>query len=169
MSFGIGWKHMKICKNKAWVYLIWMVSCCIHAEVPKVSPHFVPSTSAEAHWVFSGVVEGEGGEQYGYFFQMGRKKNTFHSRAALFDVQTKAVLIQDDSEAEIADPSTYLWHVGNAFLRFNPITDSWFLDSSKLIKQALILKSICKKPLKRCQNHKIYAREFRCLSVRRIH
>mgnify|MGYP003630107667 CR=1 FL=1 len=140
MSFGIGWKHMKICKNKAWVYLIWMVSCCIHAEVPKVSPHFVPSTSAEAHWVFSGVVEGEGGEQYGYFFQMGRKKNTFHSRAALFDVQTKAVLIQDDSEAEIADPSTYLWHVGNAFLRFNPITDSWFFGFKQANKAGFNFK-----------------------------
>jgi hypothetical protein len=116
---------MKHCKKKTWGCLIWLVSCCIYADASKVMPHFVPASSAEAHWVFSGVVEGEAGEQYGYFFQMDRKNNTFHSRAALFDVQTKAVLMQDGSEAEIADPSTNVWHVGHAFLRFNPITDSW--------------------------------------------
>ncbi|MDF1826756.1 MAG: hypothetical protein P1U39_00530 [Legionellaceae bacterium] len=138
---------MKHCKKKAWSCLIWLVSCCIYADVPTASPHFVPANSAEAHWVFSGVVEGEGGEQYGYFFQMDRHKHIFHSRAALFDVQTKAVLIQDDSEAEIADPSTNIWHVGHAFLRFNPITDSWFFGFKQANKAGFNFKVDMQKPL----------------------
>lgn len=125
MGFGAGWKHMKHYKNKAFAYILMLICCSVHAELPKESPHFVPATEAEVRWVFSGVVEGEAGEQYGYFFQMDRLGKKFHSRAALFDVQTKAMLIQDEGEAEIADPSTYHWHVGHAFLYFNSINDSW--------------------------------------------
>lgn len=127
MSFGTGWKHMKHCKNKVCACLVWLLSVSggVFAEIPKESTHFVPTDSVEARWAFSGVVDGEAGEQYGYFFQMDRLNHTFHSRAALFDVQTKAVLMQDEGEAEIADPSMYRWQVGHAFLQFNSITDSW--------------------------------------------
>ena len=135
---------MKNCRNKAFGCLIWFLSCCVQADVAHItvdeSPHFVPARSSEARWVFSGVVESEAGEQYGYFFQMDRQKNIFHSRAALFDVQTKAILIQDDGEAEIADPSTYQWHVGHAFLRFNPITDSWFFGFKQANKAGFNFK-----------------------------
>lgn len=137
---------MNNCRKKAWGCLIWLISGCIYADALKASSHFVPTSTAEAHWVFSGVVDGEEGEQYGYFFQMDRKNNRFHSRAALFDVETKAVLMQDDSEAEIADPSTNLWHVGHAFLRFNPITDSWFFGFKQANKAGFNFKVDMQKP-----------------------
>ena len=146
MSFGTGWKRMKNCRNKALVCLMWLMSCGVHADIPKESPHFSPARSAEARWVFSGVVESEAGEQYGYFFQMDRLDHTFHSRAALFDVQTKAVLIQDDGEAEIADPSTHRWQVGHAFLHFNPITDSWVFGFKQTNKAGFNFKVDMLKP-----------------------
>ena len=140
---------MKHCKNKAFACIVWLVSFCVQADVAHValeSPHFVPANAAEARWVFSGVVEGEAGEQYGYFFQMDRLDHTFRSRAALFDVQTKAILIQDEGEAEIADPSTYGWHVGHAFLRFNAITDSWVFGFKQANKAGFNFKVAMLKP-----------------------
>ncbi|MDX2345688.1 MAG: hypothetical protein QNK11_02280 [Legionella sp.] len=89
------------------------------------SPHFLPTVATEARWVFSGVVGNETGEQYGYFFQMEREGNLFHTKAALFDVQTKALLLQDESQSELTNPASNYWHVGHAFLKFNPINDSW--------------------------------------------
>jgi len=140
---------MKHCKNKALGCLIWLMSSCVQAyaaDIAVESPHFVPANSTEARWVFSGVVEGETGEQYGYFFQMDRQENTFHSQAALFDVQTKAVLIQDEGEAEIADVSTYRWHVGHAFLHFNPINDSWVFGFKQANKAGFNFKVDMLKP-----------------------
>ncbi len=95
------------------------------AGEPVDSPHFLPASSSEVKWVFSGVVANERGDQYGYFFQMERKGTLFHSHAALFDVQTKALILQDESESELVNPSSNRWHVGHAFLHFNPINDSW--------------------------------------------
>ena len=140
---------MKHCKNKAWICLIWLLSFCVQADVTHVaveSPHFVPANSTEARWVFSGVVENEAGEQYGYFFQMDRLGHAFHSRAALFDVQTKIVLLQDEGEADIADASTYRWHVGHAFLHFNPINDSWVFGFKQANKAGFNFKVDMLKP-----------------------
>jgi len=139
---------MKNCKNKAFACLLWLISCGVQAEISNDADalHFMPANSPEARWVFSGVVSGEAGEQYGYFFQMDRLGNTFHSRAALFDVQTKAMLIQDESEAEIADPSTYRWHVGHAFLHFNPINDSWVFGFKQANKAGFNFKVDMLKP-----------------------
>ena len=81
--------------------------------------------SREARWVFSGVVSDEQQEQYGYFFQMARDGNVFRTKAALFDVQTKALILQDESQSELPNPEANHWHVGHAFLKFNPINDSW--------------------------------------------
>ena len=110
------------------------VSQLVCADIAPESPHFLPATATDARWVFSGVVANERGEQYGYFFQMERRGKLFHSDAALFDVQTKALILQDESEAELSNPSSNRWHVGHAFLQFNPITDSWvfgFKQSNK--------------------------------------
>ena len=86
---------------------------------------FLPAESAHANWVFSGVVTNESGEHYAYFFQMQRHENAFHSIAALFDAQSKALVMLDESDAIITEPERYNWHVGQSFLRFNAINDSW--------------------------------------------
>ncbi len=86
---------------------------------------FLPTDSAHANWVFSGLVTNESGDNYGYFFQIQRDGAEFNTLAALFDAQTKKVIVIDESKATITDPTTQNWHVGQAFLRFNPINDSW--------------------------------------------
>ena len=85
----------------------------------------LPPAPIHANWVFSGLVTNESGDTYGYFFQMQRDGDQFHSISALFDAQTKQVILLDESEALIHDTIPYNWHVGRAFMRFNPINDSW--------------------------------------------
>ena len=86
---------------------------------------FSPAQSAQANWVFSGMVTNENGEHYAYFFQMQRHENEFHAVAALFDAENKVLLSMDDAQALITDPEHYNWHVGQSFLRFNAINNSW--------------------------------------------
>ena len=87
--------------------------------------NFIPTDATHASWVFSGVVTNEDGEKYGYFFQMQRDNENLHAIAALFDAENNHAILIDENEAKITDPMTYNWHVGHAFLRFNPINDSW--------------------------------------------
>lgn len=93
-----------------------------NVDTPKT---FLPTDAAHANWVFSGLVTNESGDNYGYFFQIQRAGTQFNTLAALFDAQTKKVIVIDESQATITDPATQNWHVGHAFLRFNPINDSW--------------------------------------------
>ncbi len=86
---------------------------------------FLPAVSTHVNWVFSGVVANESGEQFAYFFQMQRRENTFHSIAALFDAQTRALVFMDEGDADINEADPYNWHVGRSFLRFNAINASW--------------------------------------------
>jgi hypothetical protein len=110
------------------IFMFWVFCGLTHANgvesIPD-SPHFLPTDAPDARWVFSGVVSNEQGVEYGYFFQMDRRDHAFHSRSALFDVQTKAIILQDESDADITAPSLNRWQVGHAFLHFNPINDSW--------------------------------------------
>lgn len=112
-------------------------------------PHFLPTTAQDTRWVFSGVVSDEQGTQYGYFFQMDRHGNTFRSRSALFDVQTQKTLLQDESEAELANPTGHYWHVGHAFLQFNPISDSWVFGFKHADKAGFNFKVNMLKPAER--------------------
>lgn len=109
-----------------------LLTCCailtansIHAAEETVQSGFLPTESIHANWVFSGVVTNENGDNYGYFFQMQREDAQFHVISALFDGQSKTVLLLDESEATIHNPAVNNWHVGRAFLRFNPINNSW--------------------------------------------
>ena len=56
---------------------------------------------------------------------MQRDGNEFHASVALFDAQTKTLVLADQSDAVINEPERYNWHVGRSFLRFNAINDSW--------------------------------------------
>ena len=96
-----------------------------YLEDEKLTHDFLPTDAKHASWVFSGVVSNETGENYGYFFRMQRDADQFHSIAALFDGQTKKVILLEESDAVIHDSLPYNWHVGRSFMRFNPINDSW--------------------------------------------
>ncbi|MDP3704924.1 MAG: hypothetical protein Q8R24_03305 [Legionellaceae bacterium] len=122
-----------------WIVCIAMIaSSALFAADPlaNAEPHgFVPTESTHANWVFSGMVVNESGENYNYFFQIQRDEHDFHATVALFDAQTKKVILQEDSHARIDEPNLYNWSVGRAFLRFNAINDSWVFglkDQTKL-------------------------------------
>lgn len=79
----------------------------------------------QAYWTFSGMVMNENGERYPYFFQIKRNNERFHALATLLDAQTKSVLLYEESSTLIEHPELTHWQVGNMFLRFNPINNSW--------------------------------------------
>ena len=81
----------------------------------------------QATWAFSGMVVNEHGDHYGYLFEMQRVQQALQVTAALFDAQTHQVLLREEAHETIAtqDVSTVNWHVGNAFLHFNPINETW--------------------------------------------
>ncbi|MFC3908741.1 hypothetical protein ACFORL_06580 [Legionella dresdenensis] len=95
-----------------------------NAEIPPLQN--MPSLQAEqANWVFSGMVSNENNEKYHYYFQINHNGNQYHGIAALFDSQNKAVLLYEESNTLIENPEQTHWQVGNLFLRFNPINNSW--------------------------------------------
>lgn len=102
-----------------------LISGSIFAEDLVDSQSFLPPDPTQANWVFSGMVSNENGDNYGYFFQMQREGEQFHTLAALFDAQTQQVVLLDESEALIHTHTPYSWQVGRAFMRFNPINESF--------------------------------------------
>ncbi|MCP0914222.1 MULTISPECIES: hypothetical protein [Legionella] len=97
----------------------------LFAEEATEANIFLPSAAKHVNWVFSGIVTNERDEQYGYIFQMQRENDKFHAMAALLDAQSKKVILFDESEAIIPEPKANNWQVGNEFMSFNPINDSW--------------------------------------------
>ena len=107
------------------------------AEEP---PALLPPVPLQASWVFSGMVSNENGETYGYFFQMKRDHDQFHATVALLDAERKQVALLEESDAIITAPIPYNWHVGRAFLRFNPINDSWIFGLKTMDKKGFNFK-----------------------------
>lgn len=76
-------------------------------------------------WTFSGMVNNESGEQYGYFFEMQRQGTDFHTKTALVDGQTNHLVFFYEGNENIEQPASFNWQVGHSFIRYNPINDSW--------------------------------------------
>lgn len=79
----------------------------------------------EMDWTFSGLVRNENGELFNYYFQMQRKAINFHAIATLIDAKSQEVLVFEESTKTIEKPDLFNWRVGQSFLQFNPINNSW--------------------------------------------
>jgi len=110
---------------KLFICLLMFAATGSYAEEELDPQSFLPTDALHANWIFSGVVTSENGDHYSYFFQMQRDGDKFHAITALFDSQSKQVILLDEDAAIIPDAKAYNWQVGRAFLRFNPINDSW--------------------------------------------
>ena len=112
-----------MCKILRLWWLLFLVFLCGvgHTEA-YVEPRALP---IYANWVFSGELHNEHGDKYGYFFQVQRDGDQFHSTSALFEAQSQQIILFDESNANIHDSVAYNWQIGHAFIRFNPINDSW--------------------------------------------
>lgn len=90
----------------------------------------IPSLNAQqANWVFSGIVSNENGEYYSYFFKMQRQGKDFNTLAALINDQTKQVIFLEENKAKLENSEENHWRVGNTFLKFNNINNSWIFGA----------------------------------------
>lgn len=115
---------------KQWWKAIWVVLVCSSSafaaeDAPILTNKFHPTDAPQASWIFSGMVNGESGEEYGYYFELKRDDAHFYANVALIDQANKAILFQESSETVIEHPAANDWRVGHSFLRFNPVNDSW--------------------------------------------
>jgi hypothetical protein len=108
--------------------LMLLASGLVQADDLVDSVGFTPTLSTQANWLFIGtVVNDDAGENFNYVFQMQRDGNKFKALVIVVDSQTQMPIIVEESSAEILDPESYNWNVGQVFLRFNPINASWIL------------------------------------------
>lgn len=107
-------------------WIIFFVSTGLFAtETDDVTPEIKPVDPTIGSWTFSGMVNNESGDKYGYFFEMQRQGNEFHAKAALIDGQTNQLVFFYEGNEKIEQAASLNWHVGRSFIRFNPINDSW--------------------------------------------
>lgn len=95
------------------------------AEVVTAKPEIQLTEITTGSWIFSGMVNNESGDKYGYFFEMQRQGNEFHAKAALIDGQTNQLVFFYENNEKLEDPALFDWHVGRSFIRYNSINDSW--------------------------------------------
>jgi hypothetical protein len=106
--------------------IIFFVSTGLFATEPEeVKPEVKLVDPTVGSWTFSGMVNNESGDKYGYFFEMQRQGSDFHAKAALIDGQTNQLVFFYEGDEKIEQPASLDWHVGRSFIRFNPINDSW--------------------------------------------
>lgn len=127
--------------TKSFILLLIIFAKLVYAnDLSKEKMMFSPTDAKKASWVFVGMVESETGEIYNYFFQVQRNEDDFRAIVALFDFQTKKLLLEEDSSIKIENPQNFKWVIGRAFLRFNPITNSWVFGLKNKDKQGFNFK-----------------------------
>jgi hypothetical protein len=106
--------------------LLFFISTGLLAAESELNSQILPVEEPTiGSWAFSGMVNNESGDQYGYFFEMQRQGTAFHTKAALVDGQTKQLVFFYEGQENIDQPASFNWHVGHSFIRYNPINDSW--------------------------------------------
>ncbi|MFY7697986.1 MAG: hypothetical protein ACOVQX_04095 [Legionella sp.] len=118
--------------------MIYLSSICYGEDL--ILPAFLPTDAKHANWSFSGLVTNESGDLYSYFFEMQRDGQQYQIYSALFDGQTKKPIFIEQDSAIIEQPNVYNWRVGRAFLRFNPINDSWIFGLTTADKKGFNFK-----------------------------
>ncbi len=82
-------------------------------------------------WSFSGVVSNENGDRYGYFFQVQRQDTEFKVKTGVIDAQNDHLVLFYEGKEQIEHFDQLNWHIGQAFIRYNPINDSWIFGVKK--------------------------------------
>ncbi|QDQ40661.1 hypothetical protein E3226_009780 [Legionella geestiana] len=95
------------------------------APVPAAQAQPGLMDNLHASVLFSGLVTSEDGERYGYYFRMRRNLGRFWATALVVRAKNNKVILFEDAEAILEDGSKASWRVGRAFVRYNPINDSW--------------------------------------------
>lgn len=105
---------------------LFFVSTVLFAtETQRVKSEPQPADSTIGSWTFSGMVNNESGDKYGYFFEVQRQGIDFHAKAALIDGQSNKLVFFYEGNEKIDRADSLDWHVGRSFMRYNPINNSW--------------------------------------------
>lgn len=93
-----------------------------------------PAVNHES-WYLSGLVENEQAERFAYYFVVHRNKEHFSYFTQLISMQTGLPIFQSSDKADIS-LATRLginFKIGEGFLRYNEISDSWLfgVDTKK--------------------------------------
>lgn len=107
------------------LFVTLFMSSSLFADAEEIEQVLQPVEPLVGSWTFSGMVNNESGERYGYFFQMQRHGSDFHSKTALIDGQTNKLVLFYEGDEKIENSTQLNWHVGRSFIRYNPINDSW--------------------------------------------
>ncbi|KTD61401.1 hypothetical protein [Legionella spiritensis] len=83
------------------------------------------SDARQVDWTFSGAVTNESGERYHFYFQLQRRDSQYQALAVLIDDKSKELVFYEKSEEQLQVSDNKQWQIGRAFLRFNPINNSW--------------------------------------------
>lgn len=122
--------------------LLFISTGLFAAATEEIKPESKPVDPTTGSWTFSGMVNNESGDKYGYFFEMQRQGEKFHSKAALIDGQTNQLVFfyEGDEKMEQSPASSLDWHVGHSFIRYNPINDSWIFGVKEQDKKGFNFK-----------------------------
>jgi hypothetical protein len=71
---------------------------------------------------------------------MQRNNTQFHAIATLIDGQNQEVVLFEEAITTIDQPDVSNWQVGRAFLRFNPINNSWIFGVKTRAKKGFNFK-----------------------------
>ena len=123
------------CVIRSLMFLLWLMSGYALAQEIFSFP-----LSEQTGWIFSGVVNSESGDIYGYYFELKREGIDYHIKAALIDAVSRTVIFQENEAASLKEVTPYDWHVGNAFLKFNPINDTWLMGVRRVDNQGFNFK-----------------------------
>lgn len=120
--------------------VFFFISSALVAAAEIITPESKPADPTVGSWIFSGMVNNESGDKYGYFFEVKRQGGEFHTKAALIDGQTNQLVFFYENNEKIEQISSFDWHVGYSFIRYNPINDSWIFGVKNQDKKGFNFK-----------------------------
>jgi hypothetical protein len=74
------------------------------------------------NWVFSGMINNEQAERYGYYFEIQKKGDQFRILSALINLERKSLVFVEESQAKLKDIALLNWQVGHSYFGFNTVT-----------------------------------------------
>jgi hypothetical protein len=109
-------------KRMCLLLLLVFISCQPFANIIH-QPH---GESQHERWLFTGTITAENGQAFGYYYVVDKNEQNVTIDTSVIEIKTNQTLIHYQSSATIAEQKTAInWAVGQSFVKYNPINDSW--------------------------------------------
>jgi len=103
-------------------------------------PALMMASDTAFNWVFSGIVTNESAERYGFYFQIQRHDHTYQVLSTLVDLEKHTLVFVEENEAVLPEDPDMNWQVGQAYLGFKPVNNSWVFGVKTESKQGFNFK-----------------------------